>query len=302
MELNRDNYFDWKFYINEYPLLFLKTEHEALEHWKSFGEKNNYLPNKFFKMHQDFNWKNYVNNYDDIKRIDNKRDAFIHYINIGLSEGKSYKIQNNYRFIKEGKKIRALVKKKNQGDIIIKDDNEITLEEEKEKILQKLYKSYEENNELLVKIRESDEKNCQLTNKLNEQKLQIETQQTEIDKLYKINQDLTNKINHFEDKNNDLYSSNIILNKKNNILNSQISKLATKNNELRNDIYNLLENKEKSIMTKEVECQFNNEIKNLSDENMKYYYENIIEKLEKDIQKEKQLNVKLYQKLFNSPK
>jgi hypothetical protein len=44
---------------------------------------------------ENFHWKTYVNNYDDLKKITTKREAWTHWINHGMSEGRSDKKEKN---------------------------------------------------------------------------------------------------------------------------------------------------------------------------------------------------------------
>ena len=38
-----------------------------------------------------FNWKNYIENYDDLNHIETKEEAWEHWINHGKNEGRLYK-------------------------------------------------------------------------------------------------------------------------------------------------------------------------------------------------------------------
>jgi chromosome segregation ATPase len=312
MKLTKENYFDWKFYVKEYPILFLKTKDDAIKHWESYGEVNNYLPNKYFKMYQDFNWKNYISNYDDLKHIDNKINAFIHFINIGSDEGRSYKKIINFKYIKQAKKLRALLKKINQGDAINKDDNEITYEDEREKIINKLYETFEINANLNNEIRNYEKKTCDLQNQINELNKKFDIINDKNNQLNNDKINLTNKLNNLDDTNSLLSKNNNILTKKNNLLNSQLSKLSQKNNKLNNQLDEIMiKYDELSISIKDNNEQNDNESfdklivhnhkdklnnDNLLNEKIEYL-ENIIVNLKNDLNKEKQLNDKLFKKL-----
>jgi hypothetical protein len=311
MNLTHDNYFDWKFYVREYPTLFLKTQDDAIEHWNNYGEQNNYLPNEYFKMYQDFNWKNYINNYDDIKHIDNKKDAFIHFINIGSKEKRSYKKKHNFKYIKEGKKLRALIKKINQGDIINRDDDEINEENDREKIIEKLYETFEINVELKNKIKNYEKDNSELKNEINilNDKLNLLNQNNNI--LLDDKNNLINKLNNLDDVNSNLSIDNNRLIKKNNLLNSQLSKLSNRNNILNNQLNEMMikyNNQISNINNDDISesidenklCNCNNDIQIENQTLLKEkidYLENIIINLKKDLNKEKQLNDKLFNKL-----
>ena len=93
-------HFDWKQYVSNYPdLSYIKTKKEAWKHWNCHGknenraingknnkdEKEDFLSNTEF-IH--FDWKTYVNNYNDLLYIDSKEKAWKHWINYGKKENR----------------------------------------------------------------------------------------------------------------------------------------------------------------------------------------------------------------------
>ena len=97
--------FDWKTYINNYEDLKkagINTETKALKHWNTHGKKEgricniiekNDIKNINVKAKNSFDWKTYINNYEDLRNagIDTKDKAIQHWINYGMKEGRTYK-------------------------------------------------------------------------------------------------------------------------------------------------------------------------------------------------------------------
>jgi hypothetical protein len=67
------------------------TDLEARNHYEYHGYKEN-RKYKYENVPEDFNWENYVNNYDDLidAGINNKIKAIEHWINYGKIEGRTY--------------------------------------------------------------------------------------------------------------------------------------------------------------------------------------------------------------------
>ena len=112
--LDEDIYinFHWKKYISMHDdLKHVKNKIEAWEHWNNHGKKEGriyILSNNLDKDNLDkdnnldkddeyfnFDWKNYVNNYDDLKHMDNKEEAWTHWNNHGKNEGRTYISSND---------------------------------------------------------------------------------------------------------------------------------------------------------------------------------------------------------------
>ncbi len=96
-----DNYidFDWEKYINSYEDLKynIKTQYDAINHWKIFG----ILENRVYSINfNNFNWRKYIDSYDDLKNnIKYKNEAIDHWINYGKNENRVfYMYENNYIF------------------------------------------------------------------------------------------------------------------------------------------------------------------------------------------------------------
>ena len=87
--------FDWKKYVNYYDdTKNINNKNDAIKHWINIGnvenrkyfKKNNDINNTDFEM---FNWEKYIDYYPDLKSVfDNKNDAYNHYINFGINEGR----------------------------------------------------------------------------------------------------------------------------------------------------------------------------------------------------------------------
>ena len=101
--LENENNFDWEKYKSFYPdLKKIQSKKDALKHWNKYGKKENRTffllstPNSLWmnpekekeeeKNWDNFDWKIYVNNYNDLKHIDNKKKAWNHWIKNGIKE------------------------------------------------------------------------------------------------------------------------------------------------------------------------------------------------------------------------
>jgi hypothetical protein len=101
---NTDMYFDFTYYINLYPDLRqngINTYETALNHWKTYGKKQERICNKIFHLmnnfepdsslvKQYFDWEYYINKYPDIN-INNditKYRALYHWQYHGRNEGR----------------------------------------------------------------------------------------------------------------------------------------------------------------------------------------------------------------------
>jgi len=86
--------FDWKTYVNNYEdLKEINTEKEAANHWKNYGVKENRTCiNLNIKIEIDhlmnFDWKIYVNNYEDLKDITTEKEAMEHFLLFGVKENR----------------------------------------------------------------------------------------------------------------------------------------------------------------------------------------------------------------------
>uniref|UniRef100_A0A6C0AEG9 Uncharacterized protein n=1 Tax=viral metagenome TaxID=1070528 RepID=A0A6C0AEG9_9ZZZZ len=87
---------DWEKYINRYEDLQLagfKTENQAKEHWKKYGEKEG---REYFICPEDFDWKFYIEEYPHLK-LNTKLECINHWYNYGKKEGrifnKKYKLK-----------------------------------------------------------------------------------------------------------------------------------------------------------------------------------------------------------------
>lgn len=142
--------FDWIFYSNHHKdLAHIKTKEEAYIHWKNYGfyegrirqpEKKitvaNYLDDPEF---QNFDWEVYVELNSDLKDsgVSTKMDAYHHWKNHGINEGRLYKFDwctyvKNYNLLGKGidnkmKAIRYWVKhgKPEVDPVKIDYDNEL---------------------------------------------------------------------------------------------------------------------------------------------------------------------------------
>ena len=96
--------FDWEFYKNYYKELnHIVSKEEAWEHWIHHGKKEGRINSKLLKNeytlnkssysdnldYENFNWKEYINSYDDLKNTSNKEDAWHHWSNYGKNEGRT---------------------------------------------------------------------------------------------------------------------------------------------------------------------------------------------------------------------
>ena len=95
--------FDWRQYVSNYDdLFYIKTKKDAWNHWIKYGKNENRLINgkndKNSKNDKEdllsnsefinFDWKTYVNNYNDLLYIDSKEQAWCHWINYGKNENR----------------------------------------------------------------------------------------------------------------------------------------------------------------------------------------------------------------------
>lgn len=97
-------YFDFTYYINSYPdlkELGINTYETALNHWQTYGKKENRVCNKIFHImnnfepesslvKQYFDWKYYINKYPDININNdmNQYRALYHWQYYGRNEGR----------------------------------------------------------------------------------------------------------------------------------------------------------------------------------------------------------------------
>ena len=94
--------FDWSKYINYYEdLNQLNTKEKAWNHWINHGKNEK---RKFFKLngieikreeekienYNDFDWYKYVDYHKDLNKINNKEEAWKHWINHGKKEKREY--------------------------------------------------------------------------------------------------------------------------------------------------------------------------------------------------------------------
>ena len=87
--------FDWKKYIATYKDLdYINTKEEAWYHWINYGKHENRVINNLEenlennKEYKNFDWKTYVEKYEDLSHIDSKNDAWKHWLNHGKSENR----------------------------------------------------------------------------------------------------------------------------------------------------------------------------------------------------------------------
>jgi hypothetical protein len=132
--------FDWKQYKNYYKdLKNIHSKEEAINHWLNFGKKENrtfftinkqeFSPNSSFnkkselKSQEDFSykeeidfnnfdWKTYINNYDDLKDFDSKKKAWDHWIKNGKKEKRVLfdihkQIEENYIELKNNELLKG---------------------------------------------------------------------------------------------------------------------------------------------------------------------------------------------------
>jgi hypothetical protein len=105
--------FDWRTYYNTHKNIIVrdleidvKNRDVAMYHWENFGEKKNL---KYFKIedkvmdscvkssnvelspeYTEFDWKQYIENYEDLGKLNSKRKAWAHWTNHGKKEGRSF--------------------------------------------------------------------------------------------------------------------------------------------------------------------------------------------------------------------
>ena len=86
------NDFDWYKYVDYHKdLKKINNKEKAWEHWINNGRKEKRMYFSFnhnitSDEYKNFEWENYINNYDDLKKIDNKEKAWEHWINHGKKE------------------------------------------------------------------------------------------------------------------------------------------------------------------------------------------------------------------------
>lgn len=99
--------FDWKYYISIYEDLRkagINTKEKAWNHWIKYGIKENRIctiptqNNNNIFVPKDFDFISYINRYDDLKIINNKKDAWIHWINQGMNESREIVDGFNWKF------------------------------------------------------------------------------------------------------------------------------------------------------------------------------------------------------------
>ena len=142
--------FDWRSYIKCYPdLSKLTTKEKAWNHWINHGkkEKRTYftLTNENHNMddnYEKFEWKTYIKNYEDLKKINTKMEAWNHWINHGKKEKRvTYDLDkkelDNYEEIK--KKENQLLKKGEKKDFFFSKNN---VDNKKRLIFKNIYDSY----------------------------------------------------------------------------------------------------------------------------------------------------------------
>ena len=93
--------FDWEKYLNYYDDLrdILLNKETVINHWNNYGQYENRIYfrkyNKKLVLPNDFNWFEYINLYDDLKKnIFNEKDAITHYLTNGINECRNYKTNN----------------------------------------------------------------------------------------------------------------------------------------------------------------------------------------------------------------
>jgi len=81
--------FDWCSYVKQYNLLTrsINNKSKAIEHWQKNGKPK---IKEFINNYDDklFNWLFYVNNYEDLKSLDNEEKARYHWDQYGKLEGR----------------------------------------------------------------------------------------------------------------------------------------------------------------------------------------------------------------------
>ena len=87
---------DWCRYIKDYNLMTkgIDTKIKAIQYWRENGRPD---LNSSIKNYENelFDWKFYVNKYEDLKHINNEQLAMYHWDNYGKSEGR---ISNNFNW------------------------------------------------------------------------------------------------------------------------------------------------------------------------------------------------------------
>jgi hypothetical protein len=94
--INEFNSFDWEKYIKYYDdLKDINTKYQAYNHWLIYGKQENRI---FFNLNEtnetneldesNFDWEKYVNDYDDLKHIKSKEEAWNHWLKYGKNENR----------------------------------------------------------------------------------------------------------------------------------------------------------------------------------------------------------------------
>jgi hypothetical protein len=86
--MTNNNFFDWKYYIDNYPDLKranINTEAFAIQHWNNYGQHEGRECNRL-----SFDWEYYINRYSDLKKagINTEAAAIQHWNNHGQNEGR----------------------------------------------------------------------------------------------------------------------------------------------------------------------------------------------------------------------
>ena len=116
--------FNWKEYIkNNNDLRHITNKKDAWKHWKNYGINEKRTFYKFDKNNTEniykslpmifsqFNWKKYLDLYEDLSHITNKEDAWNHWINYGKNEGRIFK--NEIKILHDNQSIDLIKKKIN---------------------------------------------------------------------------------------------------------------------------------------------------------------------------------------------
>ena len=93
LRLSKPIFFDWKFYIENYPDLKINginSEQKAIKHYILHGQNEKRIYTTLLPTN--FDWKFYVNNYKDLKinGINTRQKAIEHYLLHGKYENRKY--------------------------------------------------------------------------------------------------------------------------------------------------------------------------------------------------------------------
>jgi len=80
--------FNWEYYVYKNKDLNFISEEQALNHFISFGIKEERIYNDVPIL---FNWKDYTNNYKDLNRILDEESAWKHFLFKGGNENRIIK-------------------------------------------------------------------------------------------------------------------------------------------------------------------------------------------------------------------